>query len=199
MSPTRRIVLEGAVALLLLVALAPVLSAAPEQPPPAADAALEIVDVQDVTPTETAEPSLVATLSRFHAALVHFPIAWLFLLVLVDLGTFVGGRPWQQWGFLLGIGTVLTAIVAVVTGLVRSQSMPVDAAMRALIETHERLAITTTSLTAAAVLLRVISKNQLPGARRWLYLALLMTAALLIGLTGHMGGKIVFGADFLPF
>ncbi|MFH2005514.1 MAG: hypothetical protein ABI333_02895, partial [bacterium] len=94
-------------------------------------------------------------------------------------------------------------VPAVITGLVlASEILPLKAAFpqeQAAILSHRNLAFTTTGLCAAALALRLWRRNHLDGTIKWLYLALLAGATTLVAWTGHAGGALARGKDWLPF
>jgi uncharacterized membrane protein len=170
-----------------------------------ADDAVETVEtVDEVTPVATAsaagESGVVGAskrlLGRLHPLLVHFPIAWLVLLVLVDLATFVLRRPWQTFGYLLGIGVALSVIPVVATGLLRMASMGATGELFDLLIEHRNLALAASTVVLVAVGLRAVRRNQLAGWARHVYLALILVATALISSAAHHGGMAVYGKDY---
>ena len=45
----------------------------------------------------------------------------------------------------------------------------------------------------------LVRRNRIEGAVKWIYLGLIFVSASLVGLAGHLGGKMVFGESYLPF
>lgn len=180
------------------------LAMAQEQAAPASDVE-EIETIEEVAPVAVAPAaidtsaggSLKRLLGRFHPLLVHFPIAWAMLLLLVDLATFALRRPWQTFGYLLGIGVALSVFPVVTSGLLRMSTMGASGELLELVVDHRNLALAASSVLLVAVALRVARRNDLIGFTRTAYLGLLLVATALIGLTGHYGGMVVHGKDFL--
>ena len=134
---------------------------------------------------------------RMHPAVIHMPIAWLVLLVLVDILNFVLGQKWlNKPGYWLLILTVCSFIPALLTGFINLNH---KASVDELAIQHRNMAILAFALCIAALNWRVIKKNNLEGGVKYLYLLLILLAAALIGQTGHLGGKMVFGLEYLPF
>jgi len=167
----------------------------------------EVEAVEEVTPVAAVATTgnrstlgkLVNLIGRFHPLLIHFPIAWAVLLLLVDLATFLLRRPWNTLGLLLGIGIAISIIPVVTTGLLRMATMGASGELLDLVQDHRNLALTASSIMLVAVVLRVVRRNELVGWARSAYLGLMALATLLIGLTGHYGGMVVHGKDFLSF
>jgi hypothetical protein len=82
---------------------------------------------------------------------VHFPIAGLFLLLVLEAGALALRREgWHRAGLVLLIGTLVAFLGAIVTGFIRESWLQVDAAVARLVEIH-RL----TMFSSADVLLAV--------------------------------------------
>jgi uncharacterized membrane protein len=182
----------------------------------------EAEEVEEVTPTPAAtgtaaapsgvaapaptpapapgSPTTLDYIGRLHPALVHLPIGFLVLVLLLDLLALAAGReglgPCGLGGLALA---VLAAIPAVVTGLIRAAYLPTDAQTVAQIASHRNLALAATAVAAVALVVRLVRRNRFNGGVRWAYLALVLVAAMLIAAAGHNGGKLVFGESFLPF
>lgn len=137
---------------------------------------------------------------RMHPAMVHFPIGWITLVLLLDLLTFVFGRrelePAGLWALVLG---VLAFVPAVATGLLRAGYITVSAGIYHPVETHRNLAFLVLLICLAALAIRWKTRKSLTGVVQWVYLAMIAAAAGLIGFVGHLGGKMVYGENFLPF
>jgi uncharacterized membrane protein len=146
------------------------------------------------------EPGFWDLVGRMHPAMVHFPIAWLVLLLLVDLRTLALQRAgWERLGLYVLAGTALAFATASLSGWLRAEELPRSPPTATLLEAHHLLAYSAGGVLLAALLLRLARKNRLEGPWRWLYLALLASATGLVLWAGHRGAKLVYGADFLPF
>lgn len=130
--------------------------------------------------------SLPPLAGRLHPLVVHFPIACLLLAVLAEALFAFRGERWRPATALLVLIGLAGAIAAVISGSLLAQEET------AAIERHELLGwVTCVSAAVCAVLLR--------PANRWpLRIALLLTA-LLAGLTGHLGGELVYGTGWFRF
>ncbi len=161
----------------------------------------QIEDVQEVTPVETAAPpSGAGLLGRMHPALVHFPIGWVFLLLIVETAALITRRDeLAKPGFLLLVLACLSFIPAATTGFLRASSIGNDPEFRALMVPHRNMNIAAAVLCLAALVLRIWGKKRSGAPARWPYLLLLAGACALLLVAGHLGGKMVFGANYLPF
>lgn len=142
-----------------------------------------------------ARPGLLA---RLHPLVVHFPIAWVFLLVLVEGIALVWGRPgwWGSAGLPLLLLTVISAIPTVITGFARAAASS-DPADLGLIAQHRNAALGATLLLAGALILRFKAHRPLSRPLRLIYLLLLGGIALLISVVGYLGGELMFGVGHL--
>lgn len=145
-------------------------------------------------------PSPIALFGRAHVVMVHFPVALLMVLALIEV------LRWRrkdgsmdQTVAIIAVITALSAIASVVQGFVlddgRSDGVSEDARMLAL---HKWLGISTTiiAIAAAAVALRR-QLGDTPLLTK-IYRALILPGAALVSLTGHYGGAVVHGKDYLP-
>ena len=188
-----------AVFLVLVAALAAGFAAAAQDPAPAAE---QILDVQTVAPGEiSGKPAGLADLvGRLHPALVHFPIAWLVGLALVDFVGLVRKREaWQRAGVFVLAGTVLSLLPTAATGLLRAAHMEFDANLRALLVVHRTLNFVVAGLLLAAFALRLARRNRLDGWWRRAYLALVFAATCAVLVAADFGGRMVYGPDYLPW
>lgn len=198
-----------------VVVLAVVLAAGslPAQSPPARPPVpvddvepIEDAEVVEVEPTSSqgvpgrSQGGIEDLVSRFHHALVHVPIGGLMIVLLLDAATFLLRRrelePSGLWA--LG-GTLVSFVPAMATGLLREDFISRAPVVHGLVETHETLVFVTAGVAAAAFLLRLWARKDLVKAKRGAYLALVVTAGVLVALAGHWGGKVAWGPDYLPF
>jgi uncharacterized membrane protein len=123
---------------------------------------------------------------RLHPLVVHFPIACLLLTVLTDLLALRWHRDaWRRTTLLLLVIGVAGAAMSVVSGLLLADGQkPAD------LDAHRLAGFCTLGLGLAA--LPLVYRSQTTLVR----LALLGALAALVGLTGHLGGVMVHGADF---
>jgi uncharacterized membrane protein len=129
-------------------------------------------------------------LGRLHPVLVHLPIAALLLAALAEFLVLVRGAHWKPTTAILAVTGTLGAIGAIITGVNLEGAQEPQMLAR-----HELLGWLTLvgGLTACSMLLAM---RWVP-LRRWPLFAILLLTALLAGLTGHIGGAMVWGADWL--
>lgn len=138
-------------------------------------------------------------ISRFHPVIVHLTIGWLFLLMLVDLGTFLGKiQEWRRAGPLLLLATILSAIPSVITGFLREDFVR-GFFKQQLVGLHQNVMLAMVGACVVAFVLRVRYRNRLVAGPAVLYLLLIATAAFLCMVGGHLGAKMVYGPNYFPF
>ena len=138
-------------------------------------------------------------ISRFHPVVVHLTIGWLFLLLIVDLMTFLGRMTeLRRAGPLLLLATILSAIPSLLTGLMREDYVS-GFFKQQLVGLHENVMFAMIAACVLALIVRVRARNRLKGGPAALYLLLIVTAVFLVAIGGHLGAKMVYGPNYLPF
>lgn len=144
-------------------------------------------------------PSPVALFSRAHVVMVHFPVALLMVLALIEV------LRWRrkdgamdQTVLIIAVITAVSSIISVVQGLMLAGDGGGDGEHARLLALHKWLGIATTvvAVGAAAIALRR-QLGDTPGLTK-LYRALVLPGAILVSLTGHYGGQMVHGDKYLP-
>ena len=134
-------------------------------------------------------------IGKFHPLLVHFPIALVLAAAAAEL--LVLATPRQAWRTVavanIRAGAAL-GVVTAVTGWLFATSPLVDATTS--LEWHRWLGLAGAAGAIGAALL----SSRLPGSSRRValgYRVTLFVTALLVAITGHLGGTLVWGAGFL--
>ena len=137
----------------------------------------------------------MALIGRLHPLLVHFPIGLVLIAAAAEvMAMLTDRRTWRlvavanvRVGAALGIGAAIAGW--------RLASSPGMEATSAL-EWHRWLgAIAAVAMFGAALATASADSRSLFG--RWVYRIALFWAAALVATTGHFGGLLVWGADFL--
>lgn len=139
-------------------------------------------------------------LGRLHPAIVHFPIAGIILAFLSFAVWIVTGRDAfaRADAVPLLVGT-LAAVAAVITGNIAHDSMRLSTSLHAILERHQTAGTAVMILALCLSGLRIWRWNHMIGPWRWLYGVGLFVAVVLVGLTGFLGGSVVFGPDHLKW
>lgn len=130
---------------------------------------------------------LAEFLGHFHPVIVHLPIGILIMsaifYVLARTSRYQALRPAVSLSLFIGM---LSAVVACVTGWLLSTSGDYDTSV---VAAHQWLAIATTIVSAICYVAERKKVNYLPWT-----IALLF---LMITITGHLGGSLTHGDDYL--
>jgi uncharacterized membrane protein len=137
----------------------------------------------------------MALVGRLHPLIVHFPIALVILAAAAE-GAAAATRDWR-WRTVAVINLragAAFAVAAVIAGWRLASAPGVESTP--LLEWHRWLgAIAAVAAAAASV---ATSRGERPPSRDlWIYRIGLFCAATLVAVTGHVGGLLVWGADFL--
>ncbi|MDO6601079.1 DUF2231 domain-containing protein [Arenibacter palladensis] len=144
---------------------------------------------------ESSVPDFILFLGRFHPLVVHLPIGFLIFAFMFELY----GR-WKR-DFTVSVGIefallagALSAAVACVLGYMLSLSGDYEQAM---LDTHFWFGIATTLVTFFAWSIRSGKLNipKLSGLKP--NMAGLTLVVVLVGITGHYGGNLTHGSDYL--
>jgi uncharacterized membrane protein len=136
-------------------------------------------------------------LGRLHPMLVHLPIGILFLAFIFEcLSRFRRYKKLRsaiQPALLLG---VLSAIASAITGWYLSQEGGYD---NELLDRHKSLGIATTVFVAIVYVLRRSSGKffQDKSRKNAFYFFLFIPLIILVSITGHFGGSMTHGEDYL--
>lgn len=126
---------------------------------------------------------------RLHPLLVHFPIGLILAAAGAELIAIVTNRQTLHVVALVNVRLgAVASLAAAVAGWQFAHVMGVDGTTT--LEWHRWIATIATSVTNLAAL------ASLDARARRLYQVLLFVAALGIGIAGHLGGLLVWGANF---
>ena len=132
--------------------------------------------------------------SHLHPMTVHFPIAIIMVGFLADLlSLFITKeRCLSKMGYYLQIAGMLSAIAAFGTGYYLTGEMEGDAGV--LRENHQLFATLTLVSIILATFLRILLVYQKKEESQLKYVALclFLLAFIFVGITGFLGGKLVF-------
>jgi uncharacterized membrane protein len=137
-------------------------------------------------------PSLWTFFGRFHPATVHFPIAMLSIAALMEFLQIIRKKPGLHAAtFTLTVVAAVSAIVATLMGLANAAGRkPNDT-----LEAHRWAGIATVVVAMIALFLvnraRATEGRKVQVARGSLFLSM-----ILVSITGHWGGVLVYGPDY---
>ena len=142
----------------------------------------------------------VQVFGRLHIVALHFPIALVAVAALLVLWSLVRKqdeaqtKPVSPGLWLVGIAAA-SAVAASLTGWVFAGAEYADS--QGSLGLHRWLGVCSAVLVVGTYVLGVIA-NKIASARAGrLYIALVLLAAPLVGFTGHVGGGLVHGKNFV--
>ena len=140
---------------------------------------------------------LIHFYGQFHPAVTHFPVALLLVAALAEaLGWF---RPHAAWNdiaaFNLHLGA-LSAVVVATMGWALAATMGTEPDLRTTLSWHRWLGTGTAVCAVAIVGLWWWQRIVVTPGRRIAYRLALIGVALLVSVTGHLGGLLVYGLDY---
>ncbi len=137
-------------------------------------------------------------IGKFHVLIVHFPIALGFCAVLADLLWLVTRKNrFRDAGIYCLVLAAISALPVVITGLAVARSQEFVGDYLSIVTTHKYLGIASFIIAGLAAGVRFGCREQLK--KWWLvgYCILMLSLVVAIALTGHYGGMLVYGKNFL--
>jgi len=141
---------------------------------------------------------------EIHPIFVHFPIALIMVVLILDWGRWIFAREsLLSAGFWGGTTPLLIialagAIGSVLTGLQAEEGVEAGLVVHELIEAHEMAAFFTTGIVALLTFWRVALRGAFPNRLPLLYLFLLICAAAIVGYGAYFGGLMVYSHGVGP-
>lgn len=158
--------------------------------------------VPDATAPLSSAAGLAAALGHFHAAFVHLPIAWVTLWAMVEmLGVVSAHVALAPAALFLGFITLLSYAPAILSGLCRydelsSATKGYETAEAIL---HRNLIYVSAALCAACLFVRLVHWRWPNVVCRLICLLGVGAAFAVTAFSAHLGGRMVYGAEFFPF
>ena len=137
-------------------------------------------------------------LGRLHPAATHFPIALLILAAMAEVGN-IFRRDHRHSNFALTclvIGT-LGAAVAAWFGWINADHEPHGKGLTNLIFWHRWVGIGVVVFAAISLAARIADRMRPSDTAIHTYRGTILGAALLVSVSGYLGGEIVFGSNHL--
>ena len=137
----------------------------------------------------------MALVGRLHPLLIHFPIALVIVAVVAEgLAVVTNDARWRT----VAVGNVRAgaafALIAAIAGWRLAVVMSIDATP--LLEWHRWLGTVGAAVTLAAAF-ATWNVDRRSSHEFWTYRIALVGAAALVATAGHLGGLLVWGADFV--
>ena len=134
-------------------------------------------------------------IGEFHPLLVHFPIALVLAAAAAELLAIAAPRQvWRSVAVANICAGAFIGVATAITGWLFASSPLID--VTTSLEWHRWLGM---AGTAGAIGAALLSSRLHVSSRRWafVYRVTLFVTALLVAVTAHLGGMLVWGAGFL--
>lgn len=142
------------------------------------------------------QPDILRFAGRVHPMLVHFPIALLIAAAVLEMLRRKGReRPARGAYACLGMAAFF-GVAAAAAGWLNAALEPHSRSLATTLTNHRWLGVATASCALLAFLFATLQRFGWAGAATP-YRGLLLLAAILVMPTGHLGGTLVFGKDYL--
>jgi len=138
--------------------------------------------------------SEMALIGRLHPLIIHFPIALLIISALAESGAWLT-RDWR-WRVVAFANVRVAAVFAIAAAFAGWRLAVAPGDSSAVVEWHRWLGVCAAAATMAAALATANHDGRAASAG-WVYRTALISAAVLVIVTAHLGGVLVWGADFL--
>lgn len=159
-------------------------------------------------PSQAAEPAAPAVrprpwwgwvlLGRLHPIVVHFPIALLTVAAMIEGLHLVRRRPVpsEAGTYCLAFG-VAGAVASVLLGTLNAGHQSVTGEAAVALERHQVMGWISLIAAAAALGAGEMARRAAQMRHVAVYAGLVLVTSAVVGATGHMGGGLVYGEDYL--
>lgn len=148
--------------------------------------------------TQGGTAHLLQTLGAFHPLIVHFPIALLLTAALLEvISIWNKGHSGLRFAILINLtlGT-LGAMLAATLGWVDAAHIGFEPDLKPVLAWHRWLgtSVAVGALATTALWYR-LARHEYSGSL-WTYRTVLWLTVIVLGITGHLGGLLVYGLDY---
>jgi uncharacterized membrane protein len=133
-------------------------------------------------------------IGRLHPLIVHFPIALVIIAAFAESGAWVTRQ--RHWRIVAFTNVRVAAVFAIAAAFAGWRLAGASFDSTAVVEWHRWLGVCAAASTVAAALATVNDDEQ-SLAPAGVFRAALISATVLVIVTAHLGGVLVWGADFL--
>ena len=142
--------------------------------------------------------SFLQLIGKLHPLVVHFPIAFIPLVLFMELYTTCKRREsFASTRVILPLAA-LSALAAASLGWVDAMHANYPEDLQTTLFRHRWAGVTTAVIAVAAAVMQHLS--QFGGKRRdIIYGILLGLACVLVAVTGHLGATLIYGVDYFAF
>ena len=137
-------------------------------------------------------------IGKLHVLIVHFPIALALCAALADILWLATRKDrFRDAGMYCLVLAAISAVPVVITGLAVAGGQEFVGDYLSIVTTHKYLGIISFVIAAFAAIIRLSCREKLKGLWLVAYCVLILALVVSIALTGHYGGMLVHGKNFL--
>jgi uncharacterized membrane protein/YHS domain-containing protein len=145
-----------------------------------------------------ASSRLLVLVGKLHVLVVHLPIALLPLAGIFELiGMKYNSKPWQFSARLNFIFGAMAALTAASFGWIAAGQSSYMGELAEVLEIHRWLGVFVASLSLLGLLGLWVSRGRLKKTGITLYRIALFTLLIVVPITAHFGGSMIYGTDYL--
>ena len=137
----------------------------------------------------------MAIIGRLHPLLIHFPIALVISAAVAEAVAVITGD--DRW-CAVAVGNVRAGSIFALVAAIAGWRLALDPGVEtsSVLEWHRWLGTVGAGVALAAALAAADTGGR-SSLSVWIYRTALFAAAILVAATGHLGGVLVWGANFL--
>jgi len=130
---------------------------------------------------------------NFHPLLVHFPIALIVVIVILDfLAIITRKKLFTDTATLATYFAAVGGALAVVSGLFAEETVWHTEAAHELIETHEVFGLISLGIIVVLAIFRLAFRDKLSGGLKWVAFVIALAGAGTVAYGSYLGGEMVY-------
>ena len=142
-------------------------------------------------------PAILQFLGRLHSLLVHFPIALITFAFMMESLSFWRGKAQSATAYACMSFGALTSLAAAGSGWLNAAHETQTKSLAQVLTYHRWLSVALACICVVCWIFMTVHRFARDRVSLHLYRGLLLSAALLVPITGHLGGTLVFGEGYL--
>lgn len=160
---------------------------------PADTDSVQLISMQQVDADEGSSSDLALFIGRFHPVFVHLPIGFLLFAFLLEFASMM--KRYEAFTSAVPFALLMGGLSGIAAGVSGYLLSGAGGYGEDLLATHQWLGISVVILSFAAWLMRIFLYNQ--KRYRTVFRTVLVVLVVLVMGTGHYGGSLTHGADYL--
>ena len=134
---------------------------------------------------------------KLHVVMIHFPIALIPFAGLAEIFYLIRRKPlWVEVAKVSFLSGVVAAFIAATMGWIAADLSNYPDSLESILLTHRWLGVFTAILAAVGAGLLYLTPG-LEKTKCWLRPVVILSLSLLVLITAHFGGSLIYGPDYL--